>query len=300
MAKPNSYSLDVAIATRNGYLQLIKCVTNILANRTLPNNLIIIDNNSEPSYYFSNKIKYLCKEKGVKLQYHIEPDIGLSQARNEALKRVTSRYFAFVDQDEYVHPMWIGTLILLLQQRPEVDVISGMKYSTQPENYWNAVWDAIYKPGSLYKGEVDFVTSSNSCYKTSFVAKNNLQYDKDFRQSSEDVVFSKKLKGVGAKMYFTPEMWLLHDFRDNLSDFSKQWFGYGKSMNKFHIKYETKNLYNYFLNILKSLYSHKINRHTKVKLIPGFIILNFYFALGYIYGIINSFYGRKNNDTKGR
>lgn len=277
--------IDIIIATYKGYSQLSKSVTHIASNSHLPYQLIIVDNNSSPDQDEILKIKSIAKKHALSLQYICSPNIGLSNARNLGIQHVKSAYFAFIDQDEYIHRDWVKTLISWMKKHPNVDVVTGPKKGTKPNNYWNYVWYSLYKFGKQYEGIIDFATSSNSCYKTEFVKKHKIFFDPQFRSSSEDFVYSFLLRKKHAKMYFSTDIWLHHDFRDSFSSFFKQWLGYGESMYLYHQKYHsitTKHPKVLFINFMNSLQTQVSN----IWVVPGIFILNLAYTIGYIKAVL--------------
>ena len=274
--------IDIIIVTKNGYQQLKKCVRHINNSKEKPNKIIIIDNNDSISNSFKQTIKKNCHTSRIKLEYIFAPNIGgISNARNEGLRHVTSSYYAFIDQDEYIHPQWITNIKLMIKNNPQINVLSGPKRSSLPKTYWKRIWDKLYENYAQYEGPTDFVTSSNTCYQTSFIRRHHLWYNPLFNQSSEDVVFCYLLKKKKANIFFSKKIWLEHDFRSNFKDFFVQWFKYGISLSLFDsIYFYQKNKLHYFNCMISKT---KTMSNLKIKYIPGFIILNTALYLGYVY-----------------
>lgn len=277
-----NFDIDIVITTKGGSTQLLKCVTFISKNNPLPHQIIVVDNNDEFSEELFQQIKTICSKKNLHLKYLFKTKIGLSRARNLCLSQVDAPYYAFIDQDEYVHSKWISKLINFLNLHKDVDVVTGVKKSTDPNNYWNMIWDEIYRPGLTFQGPVDFASSSNTCYRTKFIRKNHITYDDSFTKSSEDRVFSYRLTQAHAKICFSAKIWLYHDFRNTFKSFIHQWLEYGKSMFTYHHKYLDKSLHKQFKYYISSLHPTRLD--TPLTLLPGFLLLNLTYSFGYLKG----------------
>lgn len=280
--------IDVIIVTKQRYVQLRECVRCICANTVKPKRILIIDNSPAFDAAAKRTIEHICKNGRIPLLYKQIPNKGVGNARNAGLRAVRDEYFAFIDDDECVNTAWIHTLYTFFKNHPSLDVVTGPKIPKYTKNYWNQIWNALTNHEYRFEGEVDFVASGNSAYRTRFIQEHRLTYDERFLQCSEDRAFSYLLVKNNAKILFTPELTILHDTRTSLRSFARQWFYYGESMHQYHAWY----LGSADVHSLRKLPQTVRNLHTTfpvavfsrpVSLWPGFILLNASFLTGFLY-----------------
>lgn len=280
--------IDIAIITHNRDEQLFRCVTHICCNSQLPQSIIII--HSQPPRKCTQKaqISNLCRRVGVSLTYVHVPHKGISYSRNIALKHINSPIFGFIDDDEYSSNNWIKFAAEYFKSNESIHVLSGPKTPTNPENYSSKIWYEIYKSSLNDVTTTNFVTSSNTFYKTSFIKKNNIVFDNDFSESSEDCVFSFKLSSSGAKMIFHKNLVVYHDFRTHIIDLFHQWFGYGKSTAFFQQKYYGRGRLSALTSGLKSIQGYQLISAKNAPLAIGLLLIDLAYLLGTISHVTTS------------
>lgn len=274
--------IDIAIVTHSRDEQLLRCISHILGNSRLPRQIIII--HSQPARYCTTKpqIMRLCRQVGVQIRYIHASHRGISYSRNIAVRHVTSPLFGFIDDDEYPPADWLERVHGIFTAAPSVQVVSGPKIPSDLSNYWNRIWYELYRRSLGDVAETDFVTSSNSFFRTGFIRKYGIGFDEEFRTSSEDLVFSHRLINHGATMMYYGTVVDYHDFRTTLSGFVRQWYGYGRTMALFEKKY---------MGLSGSASWHRVRhisrgcrllRESGFSIWPGLILLDLSLWAGYL------------------
>ncbi len=129
--KPRSSTTSVAICVITchrpaGLVRLLDGIAALSFETIAPPNLqvIVIDNDAEGSAYRT------CLQRQANYRWPlicgIEPQRGISFARNSAVNRISSDvdFIAFIDDDEIPSPQWLEQL-LLVQQRSQAEVVLG-------------------------------------------------------------------------------------------------------------------------------------------------------------------------------
>lgn len=294
MTRKRPLPLEVIIVTQQRYSQLLECVSCICNNTQKPARLTIVDSSSNRDQKTLASISRLCRLHSIQLTLITIQDLGIAHSRNIGIKSVSSTYFAFVDDDEYVSENWCRVVCNFFRTNRKYQVLCGPKIPKNSNNYWNQTWASVIESTFSYSGLADFVPSGNSCYRTSFVREHQLLYDERFKRSGEDQAFYFNLMNLGASCYFSHDLSVRHDCRPSLVPFIKQWFSYGKSIHCFYHLYLSKGetgkkfSSNSMIKFLLSFYPFRGNR-LSIKLLPGLSILNLAFLLGLFF----SYFTRK-------
>ncbi len=112
--------ITVAICTRNRIGFLEKAARSVLAQRTSTAELLIIDNASTDSTLeFASQLAR--ENKNVRAIH--EPELGLSAARNAALKNAWGKFVIFLDDDAVAVPGWLQFYENFLLAPPEENIV---------------------------------------------------------------------------------------------------------------------------------------------------------------------------------
>ncbi|WP_227788808.1 glycosyltransferase [Nodularia sp. LEGE 06071] len=112
-------TVSIVVCTRNRPEELARCLRSLQNLSPPPQQIIVVDNapNSEATQQLVAQMP--------DIQYILEPQAGLSIARNTGIRHCTGDIVAFTDDDVVVNPDWIYRL----QQKfdsPEVMVVTGL------------------------------------------------------------------------------------------------------------------------------------------------------------------------------
>jgi GT2 family glycosyltransferase len=283
--------IDVIIVTRNRYKNLLKCVKSVCLNSIKPKVLLIIDSSDVNSGRAIQIIKSLCSSNGLKLSYNKINHMGIGYSRNIGIRNVYSKYFAFLDDDEYPPKNWLKNISEIFKNDNKLIVLAGPKIPLDKHNYWHNVWRNLMEYEFNYIGFVESFPSGNSIYKTDITKNLKLKYDERFKQCSEDQAFALELKRKNIKIYFHKKIRVKHDLRRNIQSFAKQWFYYGTNKFLFHKIYMGSGNMFQIEKLSRSIYNLSktfpyLPKTLRIKFIPGIFLANFAFILGYIIAFI--------------
>ena len=290
-----SLTLDVIIVTRNRYEKLLRTVSFLITGIKKPQCLLIVDSSDQSDLFYIYVITQLCDQSHIILKYYKVQHRGISYARNIGIKKAKSDIIAFLDDDELPTKIWAKLIIDRFSSNPSVKALTGPKYSLYPRNYWNRVWDGISR--GIYprnSGWTAFVSAGNSCYRKKFLIKAKFLFDERMKGvASEDSVMSRNFYDLNVKIYFDKKLIVYHEFRTDLKGFAKQWFNYGKGTFEYHKFYTLAGVNKADLNGLIRVwnaflfsYSRTKPKGTKYNYIPGFIIKDICFSIGFFFSFI--------------
>ncbi|MCC7274214.1 MAG: glycosyltransferase [Alphaproteobacteria bacterium] len=115
----------VAICTRNRAALLDACLASVLTQTLAPQRyaVIVIDNVSEDD---TEAVVARHRAADPRIIYEREPDIGVSPARNRALRLTRTPFIAFIDDDQRAQPNWLEELMApFFHVRPRPAVVGG-------------------------------------------------------------------------------------------------------------------------------------------------------------------------------
>ena len=158
--------ITVAICTRNRAALLEKAVRSVLRQMTGDAELLIVDNASTDN---THEVTARLAADNSCLTVCCENEIGISIARNAALKKARGQFVLFLDDDETAEPDWLATYQRFLSAPPseKISVVGGAVFNEceVPPPKWataSATFDRGETPkclpyrGSLYGGNAAY------------------------------------------------------------------------------------------------------------------------------------------------
>lgn len=113
-------AISVLVCTRNRPEDLENCVSTILANRFRDFELIVVDQGDGDDVG-----RYLASLTDDRIRHIPTRTRGLARARNIALHSARAELVAFTDDDCFIDPDWIGSIVEEFQANPEVAGLFG-------------------------------------------------------------------------------------------------------------------------------------------------------------------------------
>lgn len=198
------YSVLVVNYNKEEYLE--KCLNSII-NQTYKNfELIIVDDGStDNSRNIINKYK---KYDNVKI--YLKENTGVSDSRNYAIDKVKTKYFTFVDSDDYIDEK----LLEECEKYDDYEILSFNSYKVKNKKIKKELPKGIFykQKGQnvLYKytrNNVLYLVPWGYIYKTELFKKNKLKYPKDYVHEDTylttiAILESNKITGIDYYGYY--------------------------------------------------------------------------------------------------
>lgn len=118
----NTQLISILIPTYNRDSFLSEAIRSVTAQTYSNWELIVVDDGS------TDNTREVIAQISTSLQYIYQPNAGVSQARNQAFAVSSGDYVLFLDSDDWLLPEALQTLITVLKEHPEVDVVYGDEY----------------------------------------------------------------------------------------------------------------------------------------------------------------------------
>ncbi|HEA65664.1 MAG TPA: glycosyltransferase [Desulfobacterales bacterium] len=214
--------ISALICTRNRSHLLEKCV-NSLINQSLDGKkyeIIVVDNDSTDDT--QNVLsKY---EREHQLHAIIEPEIGLSKARNTGWKYSKTQYIGFIDDDAIASNIWLESALYCFKKAtPQPAGLAGPIYLNWEVN--SPPWineDLKTTLGKVYWGDKPFrlTTSHNIIGANCFFSKQQLEscngFDERFGRkgklllSGEEIQLQRRIEAKGGYFYYHSDISIWH------------------------------------------------------------------------------------------
>ncbi len=160
--------------------------------------VVIIDNDRDSRLVETDRrVAYACR-------YHIEPQRGLAAVRNACLLAAPddTDFIAFVDDDEWVEPLWLDAL-LAMQAQTRADVVQGVVRPVYPRQapFWMQKGQ-YHEVGPFTDGQpLTHGASGNILVRRSEIIRTQARFHHDFNLTGgEDVDFFHHLLSHGSTM----------------------------------------------------------------------------------------------------
>ena len=274
--KPDIQSVIIAICTYKRPQKLQRLMNNLCEisyPKETTTKILIVDNDFEQS---AKEIYEKFKEV-LDIEYVCEPDLGLSNVRNKALKealKLNATHLAFIDDDEIAEKDWLLKHIEFYNSFEKIYISSGptlKKFEIDIPKHIsdNNVFKVSFRKenGTIKKT----CASGNVFFPLAIIEESGIYFDENFNFSgSEDTDFFGKLSLAGYPIGWNNSA-INYEIegieRLNINWILKRAFhnGYSVSMTKFlNKKFTVKR----FFYILKKILTVGINMLTTVITIP--------------------------------
>lgn len=184
---------------------LRECLDSLLEQESRNFKVIIVDDGS-PDNCGEICEEYTVNDSRFKVLH--QENLGVSEARNNALRMVDTEWVTFVDPDDWVEKDYVLTLYHAVK-RISADIFlfdyyqefatktkkkSLMKYSQKFSDEWvdkfrMGLFNYLKINGKYYEYEIN--TIWDKMYRTSFIKNNNLLFDPDARKG-QDAIFNSE------------------------------------------------------------------------------------------------------------
>ncbi|PYR93833.1 MAG: hypothetical protein DMF84_08480 [Acidobacteria bacterium] len=217
--------ISVVLPTYNRSANLRRTLASVLDQRatTRRYEVIVVDNNSTDGTRteVENAIT-----RGAPVRYVLEPNQGVSYARNAGVRVACAPLIAFVDDDVCVDRDWIETICRAFEQHPDLDCVGGKvlpAWEAQPppwltRDHWAPV--ALLDFGDTARGinaenRLCLLTANFACRREIFervgLFGTELQRVHDGIGSMEDHEWLLRFWAAGRQGMYVPELTAITD-----------------------------------------------------------------------------------------
>lgn len=203
--------------------------------------VLVVDNNPEPIE--KPMIKALSAQFHHKIEYIHEPNAGVSNARNAAMKQAcTSRYIAFLDDDMCVSPSWLSSL-LETSKTYEAGLVFGPTYAVMPNKddpsnrYMEPFFERVLPLEN--DGIIEKTLGTGGCLiDLAYCQIPNPPFNPDLNErGGEDDIFFDHLKQTGTRVAWSTQAISFENVPKSRATHQYIWkrnFGYGQGPTRVH------------------------------------------------------------------
>lgn len=160
--------------------------------------VLIVDNDVSAA---PERILAAAKAAGTSVRYVHAPACNISIARNAGLSNCSTRWLAFLDDDETVEEDWLDCL---LEHTAEATAVIGQSKAVYGAELpdWARICDFH---SNRIEGLVENAYTSNALIDVDFARQHNLSFNVSLGQSGgEDTLFFRQMKQLGGSFVYEP------------------------------------------------------------------------------------------------
>lgn len=169
-----------------------------------PYDVVIIDNDPNAS---ARQVALEFADTNPRVRYAVEPRPGIAAARNAGLRlAASSRYVAFVDDDEWVDADWLECLLQVMRATDSVAVSGPVRFHFENEPRRWITSGGFHVSPSLPEGApMDFAATNNLLVDmTAAKSLRVTEFDNRFGiTGGSDIMFTNSLYRAGGKIVWT-------------------------------------------------------------------------------------------------
>ncbi len=220
--------ISIIVCTYNRQEMLSGCLDALINQNVDDHNyeVIVVNNNSNDNTEEIAK-NYTLSQKNF--SYYLQPEQGLSHARNLGLENAKADYVAYIDDDAIAPKNWIYTAMQIIKTH-KPDIFGGPAYpifpSGKPEWYKNeyGVRGDMGETGWLTKG---FIVGTNIFFRRALLIEYG-GFDPNFGMKGETIAYHEetvlifKAFDEGKKVYYSKELAvkdIIPDYKKSLAFF---------------------------------------------------------------------------------
>lgn len=230
---------SLIICSRNRPYLLRDTVRSVLAGSTLPSELIIVDQSTEPQdQQFTGQSEERCSVRYIWTQ-----SVGLSRARNIGIGAATYDIVVFIDDDMLVPPDWLSIAVSTLVKHGARSVVTGRVLPTAYEGRATFASAAIAdRVPRVYAGRVgrDVLAGAQMVMYRRCFADVGL-FDERFGAGTEfpaeDGDLGYRLLEAGYRIVYEPKSVVFHRAWRPARTFWRWRWGYGRGAGGFYAKH---------------------------------------------------------------
>ena len=175
--------ISVIVPVYNGEKDIERCLFSLL-KQTLSVNIIVVD---DGSYDKTNEIvSKIIDNNPEKIQYYFKENAGIASARNFGVEHVKTKYFGFLDSDDYVEPDMYAKMLEKIEKTNSDICMCNFLWVYDKTN--KLAKDTGYKDKHELLAKM-FATLWNKLYRTSWFKETGINFPDGLRYEDASVLY---------------------------------------------------------------------------------------------------------------
>lgn len=209
--------ISVVVPTFHRPDGLKSAIESLFTQENAPDfDIVIIDNDEKQSASeIAKELSEKAKSKGITLIYDIEPNAGVANARNLAMKHAKGEFIAFLDDDEVAFKNWLQELYLAWEQTKAFVVFGPIQArlldgADEPSEYFEDFFSR------KHGGETRIIEKAYGCGNSLMWREKVLYAAQPFNTATnetggEDDLLFREVIASGGKFAWAANAWVYED-----------------------------------------------------------------------------------------
>ena len=175
--------VSVVIVTKNRAAELSHCFGSLLSNSVLPDQIVVVDNNSCDN---TKQLVYgLALNTKIPIKYVFFDGIGYPTVYNKGLQEAQYDWVACIDDDCVASYRWMEEIKKTISINPKVSAVMGWCETYYPNNLYSQatiLFDNVWKQRAVDNTtilDLEVLDNKNVVYNKKFLLRSKLQYDEN-------------------------------------------------------------------------------------------------------------------------
>ena len=246
---------SLIIATRNRPVLLVDTIVSILAGRSVPAEVVVLDQSDTPNPEVGR-----LPAPGVEIRYVHSSSVGLSRARNEGVAAASHEILVFTDDDMRAEPEWFAAMVGALEKAGPRGVVTGRVLPGEVERPGGFVPATVLndKP-AVYQGRLNtdvLAAGSMAIFRTWLAAiggfDERLGAGTSFPAAEDNDLGFRALE-AGSQIHYVPEAVLYHRAWRTSADYLPMRWRYGLGKGGFYRKHMPRTGRHMYRRVLRDL-----------------------------------------------
>jgi len=246
--------VTAVVCTRERSAALHNCIDSLIHQDYPRFSILVVDN--APVTEQTRDVVAGFHSSRIRIEYVVEPRVGVTFARNRALQVANTEITAWIDDDEIADPFWLAELARGFDAHPEASAVGGMMVPAELKTTAQVRWEQ-YGGHHKHRGFQPATFSGSSSPTQSplfplppFGAGGNMAFKRDplraigdfdpalgtgtLSMAGEDTLAFSELLLMGGTVVYQPSAITHHFHRGSHAELRRQMFGYGVGLTAFY------------------------------------------------------------------